>query len=96
MIFFVLDRPVTYLYNTLHYYERKLRDRSPLKKKLVLAILGNLDDNMRGFSLSEPYSKYMQQNDSEKWIPELDYYINLIQRIVDCILLNLYDKYLMV
>lgn len=30
-----LDRPVTYLYNTLHFYERKLRDRPPLKKLLV-------------------------------------------------------------
>lgn len=27
------DRPVTYLYNTLHYYESKLRDRPPLKRK---------------------------------------------------------------
>lgn len=27
------DRPVTYLYNTLHYYETQLRDRPPLKKK---------------------------------------------------------------
>lgn len=29
------DRPITYLYNTLHFYERKLRDRPALKKTLV-------------------------------------------------------------
>ncbi len=34
------DRPVTYLYNTLHYYERKLRDKPALKRKLVQAIIG--------------------------------------------------------
>lgn len=36
------DRPVTYLYNTLHYYERHLRDRTNLKRKLVHAIMSSL------------------------------------------------------
>ena len=36
----VTDRPMTYLYNTLHYYEKRLKDRPPLKKKLVSAIIG--------------------------------------------------------
>lgn len=31
----ILDRPITYLYNTLHFYERILRDRPSLKRKLV-------------------------------------------------------------
>ena len=35
-----VDRPMTYLYNTLHYYEHKLRDRPALKKKLVQSIIG--------------------------------------------------------
>ena len=35
---FSSDRPVTYLYNTLHYYEHCLRDKASLKKKLVGAI----------------------------------------------------------
>lgn len=39
---FVADRPVTYLYNTLHYYERQLRDRTNLKRKLVHAIMSSL------------------------------------------------------
>ena len=33
---------MTYLYNTLHYYERKLKDRPALKKKLVQAIIGKV------------------------------------------------------
>ena len=40
VIFLFSDRPVTYLYNTLHYYEKKLRDRPTLKRKLVQAIIG--------------------------------------------------------
>jgi mediator of RNA polymerase II transcription subunit 23 len=36
------DRPVTYLYNTLHYYERHLRERTSLKRKLVHAIMSSL------------------------------------------------------
>ena len=34
------DRPMTYLYNTLHYYEKKLRDKPAFKKKLVYTIIG--------------------------------------------------------
>ncbi|XP_066992222.1 mediator of RNA polymerase II transcription subunit 23 isoform X2 [Anabrus simplex] len=83
------DRPVTYLYNTLHYYERKLRDRPPLKRRLVSAVLGSLRDiRPPGWSLSEPYQNYMQrqadrQTDETSWVPELDYYIRLVRRIVD-------------
>lgn len=38
------DRPITYLYNTLHYYEHRVRDRHSLKKKLVSSIVGSLKD----------------------------------------------------
>lgn len=77
------DRPVTYLYNTLHYYERKLRDRPPLKRRLVSAVLGSLKDiRPAGWSLSEAYQNYMTTDDSS-WVPELDYYIRLVRRIVD-------------
>lgn len=34
------DRPITYLYNTLHYYETVLRDKVLLKRKLVSNIVG--------------------------------------------------------
>ena len=32
---------MTYLYNTLHYYETKLRDRAALRKKIVGSITGD-------------------------------------------------------
>ena len=31
---------MTYLYNTLHYYERKIRDKVSLKRKLISSITG--------------------------------------------------------
>ena len=34
------DHPMTYLYNTLHYYERKVRDKISLKRKLISSITG--------------------------------------------------------
>lgn len=80
------DRPVTYLYNTLHYYERKLRDRPLLKRRLVSAVLGSLREiKAPGWALSEAYQKYMTRlnDDAVQWIPELDYYIRLVQRIVE-------------
>lgn len=77
------DRPVTYLYNTLHYYERKLQDRPLLKRRLVNAILSPFcESRSPGGSLSEQYLQYMKV-DTPSWTPELDYYINLIQRLVD-------------
>uniref|UniRef100_A0A1B0G5Z9 Mediator of RNA polymerase II transcription subunit 23 n=1 Tax=Glossina morsitans morsitans TaxID=37546 RepID=A0A1B0G5Z9_GLOMM len=33
------DPPITYLYNTLHFYERMLKDRPSLKTKLVLLLV---------------------------------------------------------
>lgn len=54
------DRPVTYLYNTLHYYELKVRDRPSLKRRLVVAVLGLLHETkIPGFGLSEPYQQYL-------------------------------------
>ena len=35
------DRPITYLYNTYHFYEATLRDKILLKRKLVSNIIGN-------------------------------------------------------
>jgi hypothetical protein len=80
------DRPVTYLYNTLHYYERKLRDRPSLKRRLVSAVLGSLREiRAPGWALSEAYQIYMTHSvdNAVAWIPELDYYIRLVQRIVE-------------
>ncbi|XP_051511050.1 mediator of RNA polymerase II transcription subunit 23-like [Myxocyprinus asiaticus] len=79
------DRPVTYLYNTLHYYERHLRDRTNLKRKLVHAIMSSLKDNRTpGWCLSETYLKCgMNPREDSIWIPDDTYYCKLIGRLVD-------------
>ncbi|XP_036942158.1 mediator of RNA polymerase II transcription subunit 23 isoform X1 [Acanthopagrus latus] len=79
------DRPVTYLYNTLHYYERHLRDRTNLKRKLVHAIMSSLKDNRTpGWCLSETYLKFgMNPREDNVWIPDDTYYCKLIGRLVD-------------
>jgi len=41
-VFTYLDRPLTYVYNTLHYYDRRLQDRASLKRKLVSVIVGKI------------------------------------------------------
>ncbi|KAI2652422.1 Mediator of RNA polymerase II transcription subunit 23 [Labeo rohita] len=78
------DRPVTYLYNTLHYYERHLRDRTNLKRKLVHAIMSSLKDNRTpGWCLSETYLKCgMNPRDDNVWIPDDTYYCKLIGRLI--------------
>jgi len=46
------DRPISYLYNTLHYYELRVRDRAMLKKKLISNIVGkNIYTNDNLFAL---------------------------------------------
>uniref|UniRef100_A0A3Q1H7L4 Mediator of RNA polymerase II transcription subunit 23 n=1 Tax=Acanthochromis polyacanthus TaxID=80966 RepID=A0A3Q1H7L4_9TELE len=78
------DRPVTYLYNTLHYYERHLRDRTNLKRKLVHAIMSSLKDNRTpGWCLSETYLKFgMNPREDNVWIPDDTYYCKLIGRLL--------------
>ncbi|XP_049544481.1 mediator of RNA polymerase II transcription subunit 23 [Anopheles darlingi] len=80
------DRPITYLYNTLHYYEVKLRDRPLLKKRLVGTVVGSLKDvRPENWALTEQYQAYMvkKENDNANWVPELSYYIHLVGRMQD-------------
>ena len=50
------DRPVFYLYNTLHYYEKRLRDRVLLKKTLIAKIVGAFgDERPAGWCLSPQF-----------------------------------------
>ncbi|XP_068840910.1 mediator of RNA polymerase II transcription subunit 23 isoform X6 [Capricornis sumatraensis] len=79
------DRPVTYLYNTLHYYEMHLRNRESLKRKLVHAIIGSLKDNRpQGWCLSDTYLKNaMNAREDNPWVPDDSYYCKLIGRLVD-------------
>jgi len=77
---------MTYLYNTLHYYETKLRDRVSLKRKLV----GSITDALKvvrpvGWALSqEIMEKYLSglPQDETPWRPGIDYYHKLVGRLV--------------
>ena len=79
------DRPLTYLYNTLHYYESKLKDRPQLKRKLVSSIIGSLKDiKPVSWALSDVYLHYSRKPpDDTNWLPDLEYYIKLIGKVVD-------------
>ncbi|XP_065086456.1 mediator of RNA polymerase II transcription subunit 23 [Ochlerotatus camptorhynchus] len=81
------DRPITYLYNTLHYYERMLRDRSSLKKRLVGTVIGSLKDvRPDNWAVTEQYQSYMSKKDETvNWIPDLNYFIYLVRRMQDTI-----------
>ena len=80
------DRPMTYLYNTLHYYETKLRDRVTLRKKLV----GSITDSLKivrppGWGLTQEVTdKYLNCPTVEEtpWKPGVDYYYKLVSRLV--------------
>ncbi|XP_020892514.2 mediator of RNA polymerase II transcription subunit 23 [Exaiptasia diaphana] len=81
-------RPVTYLYNTLHYYEKSLQEKPTLKKKLVSAIIGaQRDIKPQGWfrCLSRGYLDYLYRSEDASWTPDLSYYSNLIGRLVDTI-----------
>ena len=81
------DRPMTYLYNTLHYYEHKLRERPQLKIKLVSSIIGSLKNNRPAFwCLSQDYQEFLNNPpDDMSWSPPSDYYTKLLTRLVDTI-----------
>nr|XP_039249771.1 mediator of RNA polymerase II transcription subunit 23-like [Styela clava] len=78
------EQPITYLFNTLHYYEARLRDRHSLKKTLVSTIIGSMNDTKpQNWALSEQYLNYAAQQDN--WKPENNYFCMLVRRLVDTI-----------
>ncbi|XP_067034898.1 mediator of RNA polymerase II transcription subunit 23-like [Acropora muricata] len=80
------DRPITFLFNTLNYYEHCLRDKPSLKKKLVGAIIGAQKDvHPAGWCLSKDYMEYLSSPEDTPWTPYLEYYRNVIGRLVDTI-----------
>ncbi|XP_033121340.1 mediator of RNA polymerase II transcription subunit 23-like [Anneissia japonica] len=80
------DRPITYLYNTLHYYEKKVKDRPLMKKKLVGSITGSLKDiRPQGWCLTKEFTEYLGRPGDESWVPTQEYYHNLLARLVDTI-----------
>lgn len=64
------NAPVTFLYNTLHYYEKRLRDCPLLKKKLVTAVIGAFH-NVRppNWALTEEFQAYMKVKPIEAVAP---------------------------
>jgi mediator of RNA polymerase II transcription subunit 23 len=60
------DRPITYLYNTLFYYEMKLRDRPFLKRMLVGTIIMSLKDvREKNWALTDQYQGYVKSQGGE-------------------------------
>ncbi|XP_037867967.1 mediator of RNA polymerase II transcription subunit 23 [Bombyx mori] len=85
------DRPITFLYNTLHYYEKKLRDKPLLKRKLVGAVLGALKDvRPAGWAATETLQNFLANTeyDNTTWVPDLNYYLSLVNRMVDTMMGN--------
>ncbi|XP_071964997.1 mediator of RNA polymerase II transcription subunit 23-like [Antedon mediterranea] len=79
-------RPITYLYNTLHYYEKKVKDRPLMKKKLVGSITGSLKEiRPQGWCLTKDFNDYLGRPGDESWVPPQEYYHKLIARLVDTI-----------
>lgn len=85
------DRPITYLYNTLFYYEAKLRDRPFLRRLLIGTITLALKDvREKNWALTDQYQLYVKNQMSDdstsastsKWIPDLSYYMTLVERLI--------------
>lgn len=82
------DRPITFLYNTLHYYDLKLRDRPLLKRKLVNAVLGSLKEvHPSGWAVTEDFEAFLSKTEAEatSWQPGFEYFSQLILRLVETI-----------
>jgi mediator of RNA polymerase II transcription subunit 23 len=78
------DKPLTYLYNTLYYYDSQLP--SALKKKLTKSIVCAFNDiRPQNWCLTEPLLQYLVNNSqqAEEWAPGLEYYRKVIGRLVD-------------
>jgi len=80
-------RPLSYLYNTLHYYEARLRERASLRKKIVDSITDALKDvKPQGWALTqEIHDKYLGVDSNPEdipWRPGSDYFFRLVQRMV--------------
>lgn len=79
------DQPITFLYNTLHYYEAKLRTKPFIKRRLVASVLNPFREiRSKDWALSEEYNNYINTNNND-WNPSLEYYIKLVGRLVDTI-----------
>jgi len=73
------DHPITYLYNTLHYYEARLRESPKLKRQLVHAVISN-SVKPKGWALTQTYQEVPV--DDIEWTPPPSYYRALLSRLV--------------
>jgi hypothetical protein len=85
---------VTFLYNTLHYYEKRLRERTVLKRRLVAAVLG-YEVGPRSSSSSQPaaeapafdrlsdeFKEFVAAENPSDWSPGLSYYVGRVANFV--------------
>lgn len=62
------SQPITFLYNTLHYYEANLRKKTNVKRKLVYGIINAFKDiRPRNWAVTETFLNYCQKNNDEEW-----------------------------
>jgi mediator of RNA polymerase II transcription subunit 23 len=63
MLYKFHDRPITYLYNTLFYYEQKLRDVASVKLLLIARIINSFKDvREKNWALTEQYQLYIKEH----------------------------------
>lgn len=78
------DRPITYLYNTLHYYAQCMP--ANLKKKLVSTVLNSQSSNyIEGWSCTKEFLEYLDSS-NDYWEVKPSYMINVVGRFVRTIL----------
>jgi len=80
------DAPITFLHNTLHYYEHSLAERDNEKKGLIRAVLwSQLVPPYR--VLSQDFVDYMGKDESDpmKWGPKPTYYTDLLSKLTECV-----------
>jgi len=81
MLFKFHDRPITYLYNTLHYFQKKLSDDGKMKKKIASVIISSQKDNYPdGWACSPEFMDYLN-GPSETWSMSYQYLDSLITRL---------------
>lgn len=77
------DHPITFLYNTLYYYERLLRNRPDMKRILVATVnLALRDARPQGWAFTTDFERNVLIA-SNGWKPNSSYYIALLRRLSD-------------
>ncbi|KAK2720548.1 hypothetical protein QYM36_004432, partial [Artemia franciscana] len=88
------DRPISYLYQSLHYYDKKLSDRLPLKRRIASFIFQALKDvRPKNWCFTEAFQQYLnstprsmqQQEEGQTWQPDLEHFVRLVGRLVETI-----------